>query len=166
MDDDTKKAGSPEMLETVIAPQASTEALVSAPASAPVSVLAPRQGLSDKDVFFRLLPGLCGSFATQYNDPKTVMALGIELAREETGRMADLGVCERTIMCRDGRPLALQVYLAPPQYRSTVQQPAPAPNQHPQQEGALPLANTNGRGLQGQMVAHFETNSIQKIQGL
>ncbi len=159
-DDQAKKAGSPEP-ETA-ATQASTETF----ASEPVSVPAPQRGLSDKDVFFRLLPGLCGSFATQYNDPKTVMALGVELAREEAGRMADLGVCERTIMCRDGRPLALQVYLAPPQYRSTVQQPAPAPNQHPQQEGALPLANTNGRGLQGQMVAHFETNTVQKIQGL
>lgn len=157
MEDDTKKSVAPET-ETPIETKAETPSAASVPE--------PRRGLSDKDVFFRLLPKLCESFATRYNDPKTVMALSVELAREETGRMADIGVCERTVMCYDGRPLALQVYSTPPEYRSVVQQPAPAPNQHPPQNGDLPLANTNGRGLQGQMVAHYQTNSVQKIHGL
>lgn len=150
-DDQAKKSGSSEA-ET--------------PIETPVSAPAPRQAVSDKDVFFRLLPKLCESFATRFADPKTIMALSVELAREETGRMADIGVCERTVMCLDGRPLALQIYFTPPEQRSVQQQPAPAPNQHPQQQNALPLANTNGRGLQGQMVAHWETHSVQKIHGL
>jgi hypothetical protein len=157
--EDDKKVG-PE------APEAETVA-VRTEAPLPAAP-APRRVLSDKDVFFRLLPDLCGSFATRYTDPKTIMALSVELAREETGRMADLGVCKRTIMCYDQRPLALQIYFTPQsgEQRSVAQQPAPAPNQHPQQNGDLPLANTNGRGLQGQMVAHFTTNSVQKIHGL
>jgi hypothetical protein len=160
MEDDTKKSG---VLE---APEAKTTAapIEAPPPAAPL----PPRGLSDRDVFFRLLPDLCGSFTTRYSDPKTIMALSVELAREEAGRMADLGVCERTVMCHDGRPLALQIYFTPQsgEQRSVQQQPAPAPNQYPQQEGALPLANTNGRGLQGQMVAHWETHSVQKIHGL
>ncbi len=151
MEDDTKKLGLSEA-ET--------------PAEAPAPAAAPRRAPSDKDVFFHLLPKLCESFATRFTDPKTVMALSVELAREETGRLADLGVCQRAVMCYDGRPLALQVYFTPPEQRSVVQQPAPAPNQHPQEENALPLANTNGRGLQGQMVSHFPTHSVQKIHGL
>jgi hypothetical protein len=154
MEDDDKKSAS----------EAETPTATPSPV-APVAP-APQRAPSDKDVFFRLLPKLCESFATRFADPKTIMALSVELAREETGRMADLGVCERTIMCYDGRPLALQVYFTPPEQRSVQQQPAPAPNQHPQQQGALPLANTNGRGLQGQMVAHWETHSVQKIHGL
>lgn len=181
MEDDIKKSE----VEASAEPEAKVEPKIEVVTAAPPAPALP-QGLSDKDVaalgshvrvperprdvdvFFRLLPKLCESFATRYNDPKTVMALSVELAREETGRMADIGVCQRTVMCYDGRPLALQVYFTPQtgEQRSVAQQPAPAPNQHPQQEGALPLANTNGRGLQGQMVAHFQTNSVQKVHGL
>jgi hypothetical protein len=170
MDDDTKNRES-EMQPETPSPAASP---APQPQQAPSDKGVEAHGnhakaaerLSDKDVFFRLLPGLCGSFATRYTDPKTVMALAVELSREETGRMADIGVCTRTTLCYDQRPLALQTYFQPPEQRSIQQQPAPAPtpNLHPHE--SLPLANTNGRGLQGQMVAHWETHSVQKIHGL
>jgi len=160
MDDDTKNSSPDE------APAASAEER-RIPSAAP----APRvpRAVSDKDVFFQLLPWLAGSFATKSNDPKTVMALAIELAREETGRLADVGACRRTTLCHDERPLALQVYFQPQEVRTTQQPVAPAPvpagsTFHPHE--ALPLANSNGRGSQGQMVAHWPTASVQKIQGL
>ena len=167
--EDAKKSETPEVetkIETAPSAPEPRQGLSDKDVAAPGPPVRVPERLRDVDVFFRLLPKLCESFTTRYNDPKTVMALSVEFAREETGRMADIGVCERTVMCYDGRPLALQVYATPPEYRSVVQQPAPAPNQHPQEEGALPLANTNGRGLQGQMVAHFATHSVQKIHGL
>jgi hypothetical protein len=132
-------------------------------ASPPEAVPAAARDASDKAVFFRLLPGLAGSFTTQYNDAKTIKDLAVQLAREETGRLAGFGICRLETVCADGQALGLPSQPSP---HVAVARPQPAPPSAQLEDGSPPLANTNGRGLQGQMVAHFPTNNVTKIQGL
>ena len=99
---------------------------------------------TDVEVFLKNLPKYVDSFAKKYNDPKTARDLAINLAREEVGHLAELGLCRMTTMCRDGRPLALTSATASPG----------------------PLAIGNGANRQGAMVAQFESQQVTKIQGL
>lgn len=100
---------------------------------------------TDVDAFLKLLPHLVESFATKHGDPKTVSDLAIGLAREETAHMVMVGCAVPTLMCRDGRPLALLPGSAMP---GTAQNPI------------------GGGNRQGQMVAHFDNQNVQRIQGL
>jgi len=99
---------------------------------------------TDVDTFLGLLPNLVGAFASKHNEPKTASDLAIQLAREETAHMVQMGCCEAVTMCRDGRPLAL------------------SPNMR--EESTLALGN--GRSKQGAVVAQFENQNITRIQGL
>lgn len=99
---------------------------------------------TDVDTFLGLLPNLVGSFASKHNEPKTASDLAIALAREETAHLAQMGCCEVQTMCLDGRPLAL----------------------FPNQMQENPLSLGSGRNKQGAVVAQFENQNIQRIQGL
>lgn len=118
------------------------------PASpAPAQPVYTRRRPSDVDVFMQLLPNLAGSLATKHEGAKTVRDLAIGVAREITGQLVALGVCDRTTMCLDNQPLA-----------------TPGPNIASSQPAAL--GNNNGHGIQGAMVAHFETSETRKIPTL
>lgn len=99
---------------------------------------------TDAEVFLKNLPKYVESFAKKYNDPQTARDLAINLAREEVGHLAEMGLCRMTVMCRDGRPLALTTNM----------------------QGPGPLAIGNGQNRQGAMVAQFQSQQVQKIQGL
>ena len=104
---------------------------------------------TDVDTFLNMLPLLVGSFAAKHGDAKTASDLAINLAREETAHMVAIGQCTPTLMCRDNRPLAL------------------FPGQMGDQPSPFGIGSVvTGGNKQGQMVAHFETHSVQKIQGL
>ena len=115
------------------------------PAVAPA---VPTEKLSPSDVetFLSMLPLLVGSFASKHGDPKTASDLAINLAREETAHLVSSGCARPTLICNDGRPLAL--------FPGTA---APGSAQNP-------IGNQSGK--QGQMVAHFDNQNIQRIQGL
>lgn len=100
---------------------------------------------TDVDAFLNLLPNLVGSFAAKNNDAKTVSDLAINLAREETAHMVAIGQCTPTMVCRDGRPLAL--------YPGTT-------------SSQSPFGLGSGQNRQGALVAQFPNTDIQKIQGL
>lgn len=153
--DDTKN----EAASAATAPSSPETAPPPAPSPAP----APTKNPSDKDVFFRLLPDLAQSFTTRYSDPKTIKDLSVQLAREETGRLAGLGVCSLETLCADGQRLGQPSRESP---HTVMARPEPAPPAAQLEDGSPPLANTNGRGLQGQMVAHWPTNQVTKVHGL
>lgn len=101
---------------------------------------------TDVDAFLNLLPCLVGAFASKHNDPKTASDLAINLAREETAHMVAIGQCAPTMVCRDGRPLALYPGMGPAQQS--------------------PFGLGSGQNRQGALVAQFETTNVQRIQGL
>jgi|SRR5208337_4617111 len=73
---------------------------------------------SDVEVFLDMLPAIAGSLATKHTDAGTVRDLAIGIARELTGQLVALGVCERTTTCLDGQ------YLATPGPAVAASQPA------------------------------------------
>jgi hypothetical protein len=103
---------------------------------------------SDVEVFLGLLPAIAGSLAQKHTDARTVRDLAIGVAREITGQLVSLGVCDRTTVCLDNQ------YLATPGPVIAASQPAPI------------LGSNNGHGIQGAMVAHFETRDERKIPTL
>jgi hypothetical protein len=125
----------------------------SQPSSREVPQVAPghyqRPMPSDVAVFLHLLPNIVGSIATKYSDAKTIRDLSINLARETTGQLVALGICQRTTLCLDSYPLA-------------AGGPIPQP-----QPGTVPaLGNNNGHGTQGAMVAHFLSQETRKVPTL
>jgi hypothetical protein len=107
---------------------------------------------SDVEIFLNVLPNLVGSFAAKHNDARTATDLAINLARETTGQLAALGVCDPTSMCLDGLPLAI-----------IGGRPTVNPSGIPQNLGQ---GLGNGRSRQGAMVAQFENQNVQKVHGL
>ena len=99
---------------------------------------------SDVEVFLDMLPTLVGSYAAHNNDPKTVSDLAINLARQTTGGLVQLGVCRATAWCTDNRPLALGLPQAT--------------------ERAMPPVN-GGNRLSG-LAAHYPTTQTQNVRGL
>ncbi len=120
-----------------------------APQAAPAPGYYQRSMPSDVAVFLHLLPNIVGSIATKYSDAKTIRDLSINLARETTGQLVALGVCQRTTLCLDNYPLAAGGPI--PQA-----QPATGPQ----------LGNNNGHGTQGAMVAHYPSQETRKIPTL
>jgi hypothetical protein len=100
---------------------------------------------SDIETFLSMLPLLVGSFASKHGDPKTASDLAINLAREETAHLVMNGCAIPTLVCNDGRPLALFPGAAAP---GSAQNPIGSQNK------------------QGAMVAQFDNQNIQRIQGL
>lgn len=122
---------------------------------------APPRKPSDVDVFLHLLPNIAGSLAQKHEGSKTVRDLAIGVAREITGQLVTLGICERTTTCLDGQ------YLATPGPVVANSQPAAVGvigNATQPVQGAL--GNNNGHGIQGAMVAHWPSEEIRKIPTL
>ncbi|HYX21722.1 MAG TPA: hypothetical protein VFA98_12830 [Thermoanaerobaculia bacterium] len=107
---------------------------------------------SDIAAFFDALPVIVGSFAAKHNEAVTAAKLAVDLARETTGQFATLGLCDQTTICTDGLPLAI-IGNVPSQGQSDI------PRNLGQGLG-------NGHSKQGAVVAQFQNQSIQKIQGL
>jgi hypothetical protein len=107
---------------------------------------------SDVDVFLGLLPAIVGSFAQKHQEAPTAAGLAINLAREATGQLASLGVCDVTTRCRDGFALAL-----------IGGAPAASPSEIPQNFGQT---LGNGQSRMGAMVAQFKSEDVRRIQGL
>lgn len=107
---------------------------------------------TDVEVFLGILPHLVGSFAAKHNEAVTAANLAVGLARETAGMNVSVGVCDQTMICTDGMPLALIGNVS-------VQSPSEIPRNLGQGLG-------NGHSKQGAMVAQFPHQSIQKIQGL
>ena len=106
---------------------------------------------SDREAFFELLPAIVASFATKHTESKTIRELSIGLAREVTASLVQAGICERTTTCFDLYQLA----------------PVPAAvAMQPLSSTPAPLGNGNGFTTQGQMVAQYQTNEVQKIRGI
>lgn len=119
--------------------------------SAPQEVPLATRRRTDVDAFLQLLPDVVGSFASKNNDAKTITDLSIHLAREMTGQIVSSGMADSTMVCRDGQPLGLD-------------SGAPIRGQTAGPLGQGPIGNGSNR--QGAMVAHFDNQSVQKIQGL
>jgi hypothetical protein len=110
---------------------------------------------SDVEVFLGVLPNLVGSFAAKHNDARSATDLAIDLARQTTGQLVLLGVCDQSTMCRDNRPLAL-----------VPGQPVADPSNIPSNIPTNPVGLGNGHSRQGAMVAQFRNENVTKIQGL
>jgi hypothetical protein len=109
---------------------------------------------TDIDYFFDSLPPLVGSFASKHNEAPTAASLAIHLARESVGQFALLGITTPSHVCPDGTALAI----ASPQAIQAASQSV-----IPKNFGAT---LGNGHSKQGALVTQFETQSIQKVQGL
>ena len=103
--------------------------------------------LTDVDAFMQLLPTIVGSYALKHDNAQTIRDLAIKLARETALGLVHIGVAIRTTPSLDAQPLA-----AP---GAVIASPQPAP-----------LGNNNGHGLQGAMVAHYQSSEVQKVHGL
>jgi hypothetical protein len=125
----------------------STSATVAAPSVVAAPTVVYRLP-ADIEVFLQVLPGIAGSFATKHSEPRTIRDLSIGLAREITGQLVALGVCQRTTTALDGQ------YLATSGPVVAASQPAPV------------LGSNNGHGLQGAMVAHWATKEETRIPTL
>jgi hypothetical protein len=122
---------------------------------------APRSKPSDVDVFLHLLPNIAGSLATKHEGAKTVRDLAIGVAREITGQLVQLGICDRTTIAFDGQ------YLATPGPAVAASQPAALSGiGNATQSVQSALGNNNGHGIQGAMVAHFHSEEVRKIPTL
>jgi hypothetical protein len=118
---------------------------------------------SDVDVFLHLLPNIAGSLAQKHEGARTVRDLSIGIAREITGQLVNLGVCERTTIALDGQ------YLATPGPNIASSQPAAVAGNgsgNATQSVQPALGNNNGHGIQGAMMAHFPTTEVTKIPTL
>jgi hypothetical protein len=146
------------------------DSAASAPSPSPTTsptapVAAPARRPSDVDVFLHLLPNVAGSLATKHEGARTVRDLAIGVCRELTGQLVALGICERTTVCLDNQ------YLASPGPEVARTQPAavgispPNPAMSNVPPGVV-LGSNNGHGVQGAMVAHFETAEVRKIPTL
>lgn len=121
---------------------------------------APRRP-SDVDVFLQLLPNIAGSLATKHEGARTVRDLAIGVAREITGQLVGLGICERTTIALDGQ------YLATPGPSVAASQPAALSGiGNVTQPVQSALGDNNGHGIQGAMMAHFPTAEVRKIPTL
>lgn len=121
----------------------------------------PRSKPSDVDVFLHLLPNIAGSLATKHEGSKTVRDLAIGVAREITGQLVQLGICDRTTIAFDGQ------YLATPGPAIASSQPAAISSVgNATQAVQGTLGNNNGHGIQGAMVAHWSTEEVRKIPTL
>jgi hypothetical protein len=118
---------------------------------------APASRPSDVEVFLQYLPNLVGSFAAKYNDARSASDLAIGVTRETVGSLAQIGFCEMTLRCRDGRPLAL--------LPEGPAQPVAVPT-----FGAMPTMGShnlgNGTNRQGAMVAQWSNQDVQKVTSL
>jgi|SRR5271163_207249 len=145
MIESNESAPSPERQSPPSPPQEAQQA-------SPAPSYSRRPMPSDVDVFLHLLPNIVGSIATKYSDAKTIRDLSIGLARETTGQLVALGICQRTTMCLDNNPLATG---------------GPIVQQASQPAGAQPqLGSNNGHGIQGAMVAHFPSQETRKVPTL
>lgn len=106
---------------------------------------------TDVEVFLKLLPEIVGSFALSNTSAISVRDLAINLARETTLRLVEIGICERTTNALDGQQIP----------RNGVNGGTSVSGSTPT---ALPVGS--GRDSQGSMVAHYENSNVMKIHGL